>query len=862
MRKLLALVLAFVIAFSVSVVPVFAEDETETATTAVSVSSYDELKTALSNAADGESIILGDDIEITAQTDLKYSSTVASFYIDLNGHTLTFTPSSSTAAYALFVNYRWNLYVSNSSEASGGFVNNSDMDFFKVNGGSALYISDKIFSDVSCNAGIKFDDCTVNGSVSAGGTVEILAGKSLTVTGNLYCAGSLTMKDSASSLYVAGNTTIVKNATIYENSYFGGDVVISKDYSSSTVTTTVYGGIFKGAFSVAEGLNLTSSAKYTIIICGGSYYGKVVLGTLAENNLGTVVATIYDGKFYQNATITSDGLTIYRGSFSYTFLDENDNVLKTALVRLGSEIYPPTVPKKDKYTFTGWDGYTEGMTVSTVHTFKATYAQGEDSDTSKYEEVSTSVQYTAYGAAIEGAKAIYTDVAYPDINLSKTNGTETADTTNVYGVSEYIPATHGDIFRVSAIRTNIYESRVFAVAYDADKNFIGSLVHNEHTGLSFVGRRATRYSIGLLNDKTYHMDVQFQIPAYENGSLFENIAYIRVVAFKNASTTSGLQYLLAENDFYVAYMGNEAAEDITSGVNHLSDNSNDPSKTPLSTETGDLNGDGATDIADVLYMKKYLTKYDGYTVGLTNADLNFDGKINIKDLVHYRRYLVNYDGYELETPKFLALSFDDAPGSMSSVLDVFENYHSDNVRATYMLNGSRVKTTNYNLLLRAKTLGLDFGNHSTFHDWGIVFDSSGQYTASEIQKELNFTQDVIYEVTGQTNSYVRLPFFAVSGDIMREALSEMVIIEGTQSSDTSDGVTAEGSAATQLSQAADGNIVLLHDNGKLKATLEIMIPQLLEDGYVLCTVDELFQYCDVTPQAGYTYTNVYKGSKK
>lgn len=500
------------------------------------------------------------------------------------------------------------------------------------------------------------------------------------------------------------------------------------------------------------------------------------------------------------------------------------------------------------------------MTVSTVHTFKAQYIQGDDADASKYEEVSLCSQNTAYGTAIEGAKVIYTEVVYPDINLSKTNGTETADTTNVYGVSEYIPATNGDIFKVSAIRTNIYESRAFAVAYDADKNFIGSLVHNEHTGLSFVGRRATRYSIGLLNDKTYHMDVEFQIPDDGENSLFENIAYIRVIAFKNTSLTYP-QYTLLEDDFYVAYMGNKDSSVQTNGINHLSDNTNDDSRNPLSSTPGDLDGDGLTDIKDILYMKKYLCKYDGYKVGLCNSDLNYDGKINVKDVAYYTRYLSNYEEYNLDKRKFIALSFDDAPGSMADVLPVFENYYSQNVRATYMLNGSRVKESNYNLLLKAKTLGLDFGNHSTFHDWGIVWDSSGQYNTSEIKNELNFTQDVIYNVTGQTNNYVRLPFFAISGDIMREALSDMVIIEGTQSSDTS-GISAESSAATQLSQAKDGNIVLLHDNGKLKATLEIMIPQLLADGYVLCTVDELFQYCNVTPQTGYTYTNVYSGFKK
>ena len=219
-KKLLAVMLSIVVAFSVSAMPASATDSTEETTT-VTVSTYDALKTALAEASAGQTVQLLDDITINSQTDLKYSSTLGSLILDLNGHVLTFAPSSDSVAYAIYINYSWKFTVINSSATSGGFVNNSKVNFFKTNGGSGLYVTGTIFGDVSNNSGIKFEDCVVNGNVSSDGNVEISAGKSLAVTGDLYCAGSLIMKDTASKLHVDGKTTVLKNATIYEDSYFG-----------------------------------------------------------------------------------------------------------------------------------------------------------------------------------------------------------------------------------------------------------------------------------------------------------------------------------------------------------------------------------------------------------------------------------------------------------------------------------------------------------------------------------------------------------------------------------------------------------------------------------------------------------------
>lgn len=430
------------------------------------------------------------------------------------------------------------------------------------------------------------------------------------------------------------------------------------------------------------------------------------------------------------------------------------------------------------------------------------------------------------------------------------------ESTDAYGLSEKIYVTGGDTFKVNCAETWQWGSKGVAAAYDSSDNFLGSFVHNIiyrgdqymcYKGRGIIGDpisvkdsngnnvKVSAYSLGLnYSSKGYETDVTFQIPdTSDEKSLFHNISYIRVRASKKQSA----------DEFYVQYLGNSATNPDT-GVSNLPSESVEG----LSDTLGDLDGDKSVSIADVLYLKKFISKHSGYVADLGNADFNFDGKINLKDVAYLRRNLAEYEGYELKTnQKFIALSFDDAPAAMP--IETCKKYSSYNVRGTYMLSATRMASEHDDKLKTLVELGYDFGNHTSFHNY------LGGWAPSEIYNEVNWTQDLIYQKTGTSTKYFRPPYFTVS-KYLSESLSEMVFIIGTSSSDTSSSVTAAQSAATQLSQAADGNIILLHDTSKLADTLDILIPALLDEGYVICTIDELFQYKNVTPQAGYKYTNV------
>ena len=60
-----------------------------------------------------------------------------------------------------------------------------------------------------------------------------------------------------------------------------------------------------------------------------------------------------------------------------------------------------------------------------------------------------------------------------------------------------------------------------------------------------------------------------------------------------------------------------------------------------------------------------------------------------------------------------------------------------------------------------------------------------------------------------------------------------------------------------LNKVSDGDIVLMHDIYRATAnSLEIIIPNLLNDGYQLVTVSELFYYKGLSLENDKVYSNV------
>lgn len=188
--------------------------------------------------------------------------------------------------------------------------------------------------------------------------------------------------------------------------------------------------------------------------------------------------------------------------------------------------------------------------------------------------------------------------------------------------------------------------------------------------------------------------------------------------------------------------------------------------------------------------------------------------------------------------KYVALTFDDGPSRYTK--RVLHILHENNVRATFFVVGSQVKGGKDTLKL-SKKLGNQVASHTYRHRY---FPNK---STSVLKKDVRKTRAVIKKYVGTRTRYVRLPYGATNKR-MNKALKKMHIRKIFWTHDTRDwsrpGPKKILNRATK--NVKNGSIILMHDGGgsreqTLKALPKI-IKRLKRQGYVLCTVDDLYRF--------------------
>lgn len=190
--------------------------------------------------------------------------------------------------------------------------------------------------------------------------------------------------------------------------------------------------------------------------------------------------------------------------------------------------------------------------------------------------------------------------------------------------------------------------------------------------------------------------------------------------------------------------------------------------------------------------------------------------------------------------KYIALTFDDGPNTTTTnqILDILEEY---NVKATFFLIGTNINDESAKSVKRAFDMGCEIGNHSKTHSY------MDKMTADEMKEEIQYVSDKIFEITGQREKYFRPPYIAVSNSMFNNI--DLTFINGTGCNDWDAKVTAEKRFLVMKMRAKDGAIFLLHDaegNDNTVEMLKNLIPYLLDEGYQLVTLSELFEAKGVT----------------
>lgn len=196
-----------------------------------------------------------------------------------------------------------------------------------------------------------------------------------------------------------------------------------------------------------------------------------------------------------------------------------------------------------------------------------------------------------------------------------------------------------------------------------------------------------------------------------------------------------------------------------------------------------------------------------------------------------------------DSKKYVALTFDDGPSSFTDrLLDCLEE---NNAKATFFMVGTEIASFPEEVK-RMKELGCELGNHTYDHTDLTTLSSE------DISSEIARVDQQLVDLTGQGASVVRPPYGSVNDTVKATIGTPMIL----WSIDTLDWKTLDSQSTVDevMNNVQDGSIVLMHDIYSTSVdAAEILIPQLIEDGYELVTIHELASVHGIELQAGITY---------
>lgn len=197
--------------------------------------------------------------------------------------------------------------------------------------------------------------------------------------------------------------------------------------------------------------------------------------------------------------------------------------------------------------------------------------------------------------------------------------------------------------------------------------------------------------------------------------------------------------------------------------------------------------------------------------------------------------------------KLVALTYDDGPSSHTErLLDCLE---ANGVKATFFVVGTQVEEYP-DTLKREDELGMEIGSHTYDHTYLTKVD------AATITQVMDKNNEVVNGLVGHNMSIMR-PTGGGINDTVRATIDVPMICWDV---DTLDWKTkdVQSTVDTILAQVQDGSVVLMHDlyEPTVEAS-EIIIPELIKQGYKLVTVSELAEKRGVTLEAGKDYYDFY-----
>ena len=200
---------------------------------------------------------------------------------------------------------------------------------------------------------------------------------------------------------------------------------------------------------------------------------------------------------------------------------------------------------------------------------------------------------------------------------------------------------------------------------------------------------------------------------------------------------------------------------------------------------------------------------------------------------------VTVTGEQTSSGRLICLTFDNGPDEYTqAILDVLDTYA---VRATFFLKGKNVE--NYPEIARLlRGTSHEIGNHT--YSNAAISSSTVASTASDIEK----TDRLIEEAVGVTPTLLRASDARLPESLFTSFIDTRRFVgRGIIIPDTDETLTQEEISAYALRKSYSTAVLTFHDAGaNTAAALEILIPELLKEGYRFVTVSEMIEYTQNT----------------
>lgn len=241
----------------------------------------------------------------------------------------------------------------------------------------------------------------------------------------------------------------------------------------------------------------------------------------------------------------------------------------------------------------------------------------------------------------------------------------------------------------------------------------------------------------------------------------------------------------------------------------------------------------------------YLNKIKEYKINYDEIETYLKEEYKMDDIVipvltPTKRNLNKY-----KNKKLIALTFDDGPSNNTKYF--IKELQKRDALVTFFVVGNRVKKYE-DVLKEAYLMGNQIGSHTYSHKNLLYLNEE------EITKEIEKTNEVIYNVIGTKPTIIRVPY----GNINKKIRSISNMNHILWNVDTLDWKYKNSNRVYKeiIKYAEDGNIILLHDifktsvNGVLKA-----IDELKKQGYEFVTIDEMVYLKNIKLDKSKTYFN-------